>query len=364
MAIVIMIPVVFFSLFGLDMLLNRERESRLRVVQETARATALAIDQEIAQAQGALTVFANSTFLKTDDFAGLYRLMVAGRASKSSWNIVYDDQGRQVLNTVLPQGAPLPVTAYAWTAPVIDNQKLHVSNLRIGAINKVAGINVNVPTPTATGKRYVVSQVFMADHLSELLASRSISPAWVVGLFGSDGISIARNTNARALIGKPVRPELYQASLKSFSGQMRHVTRENIAVYSVYTHTDRTGWTLTIGVPEEEIEAPARRAAWYAAVAMGLTFALATGIALFMARRLTRAMDDAVGAARILGQGDTPGAKVSGVSEINVLQAALHEAGAALALENASRPGSRARGAAAERATSQKAGRRPEHGQG
>jgi len=337
MVTVILIPVVFFSLFGLDMLLDRERQSRLRFVQETARATALAIDQEIAYAQGALTVFANTPPLKADDFAGLYSLMVQGRSSKDSWNVLYDYQGRQLLNTFLPHGATLPATAHAWAAPIIDSQKPHVSNLRFGATNKVPGISVDMPVPASTGKRYLVSQVFLAEHLSQLLASRGISPAWVVGLFGSDGISIARNHNAKELIGKPVRPELYNASRESFSGQTRHVTRENIAVYSVYTHTDRTGWTLAIGVPEKEIEEPARRAAWYAAMAMGLTFALAAGAALLMARRLTHAMNDAVDSARILGQGDAPKAKVSGVTEIDVLQAALHEAGAALAVENASR---------------------------
>ena len=337
MATAILIPVVFFSLFGVDMLLQRERESRLRAVHETARATALAIDQEVAQAQGALRVFANTRLFERQDLGALYNLMRQGQASPNSWNIVYDDQGQQVLNTVVPYGAPLPVSRYGLSAQIIDRQKPHVSNLRLGELKKVAGISVDMPVPASSGTRHVVSQVFLADHLSQLLSSRGIAPNWVVGLFGSDGISIARNSNAKGLIGKPVRPELYSASLKSFSGQTRHVTRENIAVYSVYTHTARTGWTVAIGVPEAEIEEPARRAAWYGAVGIGLTFALAAGIALLMARRLTQALGEAVDAAHILGQGGTHEALASGVMEIDVLQSALHEASNALARENASR---------------------------
>jgi len=337
MATAILVPVVFFSLFGVDMLLQRERESRLRAVHETARATALAIDQEVAQAQGALAVLANTSFLKTSDFAALYSLMLQAQGSDRSWNNVYDYQGQLLLTTRLPSETPLPVTSHRWAASVIDGQKPHVSNLRFTTANKFPVISVDMPASTSTGKKYLVSQVFAAEQLNQLLASRGISPTWVVGLFGADGISIARNTNAKELIGKPVRPELYQGSRKSFSGQTRHITRENIAVYSVYTHTARTGWTVAIGVPEKEIEEPARRAAWYGAVGMGLTFALAAGVALIMARRLTQALGEAVDAARILGQGGTHAAKASGVMEIDVLQSALHEASNALARENASR---------------------------
>jgi len=50
MAAAILIPVVLAFWIGVSMLLDWERESRIRRVQETARATALVVDREIAVA--------------------------------------------------------------------------------------------------------------------------------------------------------------------------------------------------------------------------------------------------------------------------------------------------------------------------
>jgi hypothetical protein len=54
MMIAILIPSVFFAWLGLNRLLEVERNARFDAVEETARATALAIDQEVANAKGAL----------------------------------------------------------------------------------------------------------------------------------------------------------------------------------------------------------------------------------------------------------------------------------------------------------------------
>lgn len=337
MAAFLLVPVVGLSWIGLNRLLAQERESRLQAVRETVRATALAIDQEIADAEGALRILANTDYLRNADFPRLYDLMKEANRQPYSWTVVFDYQGNVVVNTLLPFGAKYPDPNYPWAASIIDNQESTVSDLRIGAVSKTPVISVNVPVPASGGRKYVVSQIFQTDHFNRLLNSRSISPTWVVGLFGADGISIARNVEPEKFIGKPVRRELYEASLQSYSGETRHVTRENVAVYGVFTHTDRTGWTVAIGVPEQEIEAPARRATLYAALAMGLLFALAALAVLALARRLARALDGAVEAAHILGQGRIPEAQATRVVEVDVLQSALHEAGVALSKENLSR---------------------------
>ena len=337
MAAVILIPVVIFSGVGLDMLLERERESRIHVMEETARTTALAIDQEIAQAESALNVLVNTPFIKTDDFPTLYALMNQGKKTEYTWNTVFDYEGNPLTTTRRPLETKMPVTGYKWVAPIIDSQKSSVSDLRFSSLSKFPVISVDVPVPAASGKKYLISQVFHAEHFSRLLDSRGISPTWVVGLFGSDGISIARNANVHELVGQPVRPELYRASQQQFSGRTRHVTREGVAVYSVFTHTERTGWTVAIGVPQAEIEAPARRAAWYAALALGLTFALATLVIFTLARRLAHSVEDMVDAAHVLGEGHIPEVIPSGVEEVDTLQSALHEAGTALSRQNEAR---------------------------
>jgi signal transduction histidine kinase/ActR/RegA family two-component response regulator len=337
MAAAILIPVLVFSGLGLYLLLKQERESRLRAVEETARATALAIDQEIADAEGALRVLAHTQYIQADDFVSLHKLMQAGNKTPDAWTVVFDYDGKVLVNSLVPIDKQFFTVRYPWIAGVFDSQKPYVSDLRNGLVSNDLVISVSVPIPSSVGKKYVLNQTYRADHFNRSLALRPIPKTWIVGLFDSKGISIGRNKDAANLTGKPVRPDLYQASLGAFSGRTRHVTRENIAVYSVFTHTERTGWTVAIGVPESEIELAARQAVAYTAAALGLVFALASLGVLILVRRLTRAVTIAESAARTLGQGRIPAVQPSNVSELDMLQLALHDAGTALSRENAAR---------------------------
>tara|TARA_R110001599_G_scaffold353676_1_gene595172 strand:- start:213835 stop:216879 length:3045 start_codon:yes stop_codon:yes gene_type:complete len=218
---------------------------------------------------------------------------------------------------------------------VIDAQRPSVSNLRFGQISQMQIVSVDLPL--LTGNKYLLSQIFRAEHFNKILNSEAVAPTWVVGLFGSDGVSIARSHNPEALVGKAVNPYLFKASQQQYSGRTQHVTRDNMAVYSVFTHTARTGWTVAIGVPVDEIEGPARTAALFAAVSIALVFAVATFGVLLLARRVTLSVDGAVAAARILGEGGIPEVLPSRVAEIDMLQLALHDAGRALSSESTAR---------------------------
>lgn len=337
MAAAILIPVLIFSGMGLYLILKQQQESRLRAMEETVRATALAIDQEIADAEGALRILSHTSFIATNDLRSLHDLMLAGKGANGSWATVIDYDGNVIVSTLIPFGTPIPHTNYAWIAGVIDGQKSTVSDFRIGQISRVPVVSVYVPVPRSAGKRYVISHNFPVEHFNKFLASRPIPATVVVGMFDSKGISIARNKDAASLVGKPVRQELYEASLRQFSGRTRHITRENVAVHSVFTHTERTGWTVAIGVPVAELERAAWQAVGYAGAALAIVIALTFLGVLIMVRRLTRAVTIVESAAKTLGAGSIPNVAQSNVAEIDMLQATLHDAGMRLAKENAAR---------------------------
>jgi signal transduction histidine kinase len=337
MAAVILIPVVLFSAVGLNMLLEREREARFELLEETARATALAIDLEMANSAGALRVLANTDFVRNDDFASLYELMERANRTVDTWTVVFNYEGDVLVNTLVPFGTPFPDANYDWVAPLIDNRQSSVSSLRTGVVSKVPVVSVNVPASTSSGKQYLISQIYRADRFAKLLRIEEIAPDWTVTLFDSEGIIIARNAEGGDFVGKPVSSELYNASMHHAKGRVRHVTQGNEEVYSVFTDTRNSNWTLSIGVPVERVEAAVRRATLLATLALVLTFVLATLAIFFLARRLTCALEDTVEAAHMLGQGRIPDIKPSHVKEVDVLQAAIRDAGNALMEENTAR---------------------------
>jgi signal transduction histidine kinase len=337
MAIAILVPVTVIAGAGLSMLLDAERSARIRSVESTARATALLVDREIAAAQAALRTLANSRALRDSDFAEVHREATAMNAATPwTWTVLIAYDGSALLNTLVPYGTHLPGRAGPWVAAAWDTQQPRVSGYFVGALSRRAAVSVDVPAPRAAGGRWVLSQIFDAGHFARVFADKGIGPDWVVGIMDRDGVSIARNRNS-AFVGSKARPELVEASRKAHSGLVRHRTRDGIDVYDVFTHSDATGWTIAIGVPVAEIEAAARAAMRWSALALLGVMGLAFGSALFLARRLSTALDRARYTAENLPQGGLPPPAPTRVHELDVLQRALYDASGNLARERGAR---------------------------
>jgi signal transduction histidine kinase len=337
MAIAILVPVTVIAGAGLSMLLDAERSARIRSVESTARATALLVDREVAAAQAALRTLANSRALRDSDFAEVHREATAMNAATPwTWTVLIAYDGSALLNTLVPYGTHLPGRAGPWVAAAWDTQQPRVSGYFVGALSRRAAVSVDVPAPRAAGGRWVLSQIFDAGHFARVFADKGIGPDWVVGIMDRDGVSIARNRNS-AFVGSKARPELVEASRKAHSGLVRHRTRDGIDVYDVFTHSDATGWTIAIGVPVAEIEAAARAAMRWSALALLGVMGLAFGSALFLARRLSTALDRARYTAEKLPQGGLPPPAPTRVHELDVLQRALYDASGNLARERGAR---------------------------
>jgi signal transduction histidine kinase len=337
MAVAILVPVTVIAGAGLSMLLDWERESRIRSVESNARAIALLVDREVAAAQAGLRALGNSDAMRRGDLAELHRAANAMNAGMPwTWTLLIDYDGRPLLNTIVPYGTRLPGHVGPWVAAAWDGRQPHVSGYFIGALSRKPTVSVDVPAPRTAAGRWVLSQVFDAGHFATVFADKGIGPDWVVGIIDRDGITIARNRN-NALVGSKVRPEVAAAARAAKSGVVRHLTRDDIEVYDVFTHCEATGWTIAIGVPVAEIEAAARAATRYAALALLGVMGLAFGIASFLAQRLSVALDRARRTAEALPQGALARPAPTRVHEVDVLQDALYHTSGNLARERAAR---------------------------
>ena len=337
MAVAILVPVAVIAGTGLTMLLDWERSARIRSVESNARATALLVDREVAAAQAALRALAGSQAMRAGDFAEVHRAAQAMNAATPwTWTVLIDHDGSPLLNTLKPYGTPLPGHGGPWVAQAIDTQRPRVSGYFVGALSGRAAISVDVPLPPSSGHRWLLSQIFDARHFERVFADQSIGRDWVAGIVDANGVSIARNRN-RELVGGKVRPELIEAARHARSGIVRHRTREGVEVYDVFTHTDLTDWTVAMGVPVAEIEAAARAATLYFALALLGLVGLAFACVAFLARRLAAGFDRARRAAASLPGGPLPPQQPTHVREIDVLLDALHASSAGLARERSAR---------------------------
>jgi len=338
MALALLVPIILFSTIALSMLMQAERSAALRSLQETARATTLAVDRELSIAEARMKVMSSATSLIEGDFKGFHERAVLANKGSSSWTVLFDEDGQQLLNTLVPYGTVLPRRAHPeYGQEILRTGVMRVSDLLDGPIANRRVLAIDVPVVLDDKRRYVLSQAFFPEELDVALRRSEVPANYIIGIFDRKGISIARSHRAKELVGKPVRKELFDGSRNAPEGVLQHDTRDNIQVYDAYKRSALSGWTVAVGVPVVVIEASTRRAVTVASIGLMAAIGCALALAVFFSRRMAQSIDSAASSAAALGRGETPQPYASGVQEFDRLHAALEAAGGILQKERESR---------------------------
>ncbi len=338
MSLAVLLPVVLASVVALDKIRAGERNAAVRGLQETVRATALIVDREAQGSLAALKALSSSVHLRTGDLQAFYDQAAALDQKPDVWTLLLDDQGQQLVNTVLPFGAPRPSpVARERVASVLASGKPLVTDLVLDPGTGKLLITIHVPAKFPGGRSFVVAQGFSVDRWRQVLLHQQIPAEWIVAVIDRQGRFIARSHKSAELVGKPARPELVAAAAGADRGWLRHSTVEGIDVYDAFEHSDLTGWTIAVAAPVALVDAPASRALTLALAGLVLAVLAAMLAAMLFGQRFIRAIEGAGRAAVALGKGEQPLTRPTGLREVDALNQALVEAGKLLEAERKSR---------------------------
>ena len=334
---VVLVPTLLAASIAVTKVRDAERETALRGLRETVRATSLMVDGEVQRSLGAL---GQSHHLQTGDFAALYGQAAAVDRKPDVWTLVLDDTGTQRINTSVPYGTPLPPpVALQRVIQVLQTQRPFVSDLIAGPVTGQLLTTLYVPAKASAIGSFVVAQAFSVDHWKMAAMRPQGRSQWIVAVIDRTGRFIWRSHRTEEFVGKFARPELTAAAAASPDGLIRHSTLEGIEAYDAFTHSALTGWTVAVAAPVPTIEASATEAVVWLAAGVAMAFAVALLGATLLGRVLLRAIGTASDAARSLGRGDTPQSPRTAVSEVNALNSALGDAAHLLAQERELRKG-------------------------
>ena len=337
---VVLLPVVLFSAVVLDLLVSKERAAAMRSMHELARATVLAVDQELSLGIATAQTLATSARLAKEDFAGFYRQAKTANAGRQSNTTLIDEDGRQIFNTITAFGtliAPPNPASEKRTQDVMAGNTARISGLIRGRATGKFVVAVEFPVQTASGNRYSIGQWMFTTRLNELLPSENVPKSWLISVMDKEGVTLARNQRPDDFVGTPVNENLRKILLGPEKSEFRAFNRAGQEMYGVNARSALSGWTVTVGVPVDEIEQGAVRAV--SLTALGLLAAIlfaVVGATLFI-RRLVRAINAVALSAEQLGENRIPSVSNLDVMEMNRLQVALHEAGRRLQATDAER---------------------------
>lgn len=321
-------PLLVLSGLLVRRLVDDNRATTERRLIAVAQSQAAAIDGELTATIRTLQALAESSSLDAGDLKGFHAQAVRVAATQPSWFAIVLSQpdGRQVLNTSQPWGAPtLPSAA---VEPISHDQTVVtrapvVGSLRRGPLVRRLAVPVRVPVIRGGRVDYVLSALVTAGQLSTFL-SRGLSEmqGWTFGLIDAEGTIVARTRHADRLVGDHVSaPDFLRMRVRK--GIVTDMSADGEEVYASFSRVPVAAWTVSVTVPRGVLDSPIRDS-MLALGGLGFGLMALGGLAAFiLSRRVSRDLAAASEAADALAQGTPPVLRQSVVTEVRGLGRAL-----------------------------------------
>ncbi|OWW22692.1 ATP-binding protein [Noviherbaspirillum denitrificans] len=273
----------------------------------TARALTQTVDAYILNAQVAAQSLSTANSLAKGDMASFQRrarhlLQVASPATNF---VLSDVTGQQVMNTLKEFGEPLPRHGNpSILNKVLATGKPVVSDLFLGAVTGRYVMSIDVPVFINGKVEYVLSIGIHPKEFDAILHTQSLPPKWVAAIFDTTGTIVARTHSPEQFVGQKGTTEYIRRIAEVREGAMNTVTREGIPVFSVFSRSPATGWSVGIGIPREDLEAEFKDSLARLALGIIALFAIGLGLAASMGGRIASSIRALTGPALALGNGE------------------------------------------------------------
>jgi signal transduction histidine kinase/CheY-like chemotaxis protein len=285
------------AILGFALLTNnfvvRERTTIEQDTLITARALIQAVDRDLHTGITVAMALANSPSIDTGDFAAFYRQATEVlRPEFPGYNFVLHDRASvQLLNTGRPYGTiyPDPISAPR-IAEVFRTGKPLISNLfHAGALQRPLAA-IHVPVLRNGEVIYVVSVAFVPERLGQVLREQRLPANRVAAIFDANGVFVARTHDPEKYVGRPVSSDLLARYRLRAEDAIEATTVEGIPVFSMYSRSAQSGWSVVIGVPRTDVYLEMLDSIKWIMAFLAVLTAAGFGVAWHFARSIERSV--------------------------------------------------------------------------
>ena len=286
---------------------DREQADLREESVATARAMTNAVDQQLASVQQGLSVLATSRRLREGNMAEFYAQAQEALQGLNVTNVLLvQPDGTQLLNTLVPFGAPLP---NAGAAPllqrIMQTRKPAVSDLIIGAVTGKPVLAVGVPVIQNGLVVYVLSAGMVPQRLQSILQQQRLPQDRITAIVDGRGTIVARTHDQARFIGMPVRPALFDRIKQVAEEVVESTTVDGIPVLSAFSRSTVSGWSVVIGIPRDSLTAELRRTMVWLGLGTLLVLAVTSALAWRLGNAIARSVGDLADAVGAMGRGQS-----------------------------------------------------------
>jgi signal transduction histidine kinase len=323
-----MIPFFIFSAIMVDELVRLERRASERNLRREAQKLRLSVDQEFLSTISTLQALAMSLDLERHDLKSFHEELRRIQKSQPSWEtiVIHDPDGRFLISSIRDYGEVLikPPEPDSIQKVLATGRPVIGKVIKAPPSSRVVGFAFPIRVPVFNHGRiiYVLSAIISVNRLQEIV-NDAMDSEWTRTIVDFDGTVAARSRRPEEFVGKPGTPSFVKTIHESYEGLVRETTLEGRHVYMAFDRSPISGWTASIPVPVDVLEASALRSRTLV-VGIG-TFLLLVfgGLALLYSRRLALRIRSAAKGAMALAEGKVPEVETSIVTEVEQLRQSL-----------------------------------------
>lgn len=260
------IPLLAFAAVMVVLSARSELAIFERGATERTRALITAVDAELKSSISTLEALATSSQLNGDDLRGFYAEAARVLKSQPGWRtvIVTLPAGESLLNLLRPLGTELgTVVEQRSFNQVVKTIKPAVGDIRFGPLTQEYDFVIRVPVMRDAGIKYVLSAVISARSIDALLSPQRLPENWIGVVLDGNRRFVSRTVEPERNVGRLASESLRAALERSSEGWFRGTTVEGWDVYTPYSRSSFSGWSVALGIPADFVDAALRRSLLY-----------------------------------------------------------------------------------------------------
>jgi signal transduction histidine kinase len=327
--LVILVPAFVAAVLAVWYVYQEERLAQETSVREAVRAFALVVDNELETKEGILHALANSPALARGDFDTFYRHVRSLAPTDETAIILIDLDGRQLINTRAPLGAPLPFRRASNIDGLMKRDgadRTIVSDLFVSAILHRHDFAIQVPVRVDGAIRYYLSMGVNAAILQNVLREQRFPAEWQATILDRNGKVVARSLDVEQYRGRSVSNMAMSLFAAHREGVFSNKNLAGIPVQAFYSTVPSSEWKVLVSIPTADLRRVPLHAATFLAAIMAMLLVLSSVAARWFARRAAIPIEYLGRSAEDLGAGREVHYQPQGIIEIDAVAQRMAEA--------------------------------------
>ena len=284
------LPLLVFGCGVGWLVVHQEKMALAAELAGTARALQVAVDRELSNQTESMYGLATDASLDTGNLPAFNERVRRTLKTRDDWRnaVLVDPQSHVIVASGLPLATPHPVTSSpAEVDEVARTRKpMIVGVVPAGKIVQKPVIRILAPVMRNDEVRYVLAVVMDQLTLSKLFSEQRLAPSWTGAILDNQMRLAGRSRDPDLFFGRKATPTLADAISASDSGMFQALNQEGDTVYTVFSRSPATGWSVAIGVPAAEVDGPIRRLLTQLALAGSVLMAFALILTGIVGRRI------------------------------------------------------------------------------